>query len=93
MNRYLALVQYHFTLESHSTYSIISYWKRLGRQERPEAVVQFPGIKILNNTIKNFIELSSHCCARDLLPWEEFRTQKISPYGRDDRGVVKHKMG
>nr|VFK61788.1 MAG: hypothetical protein BECKTUN1418D_GA0071000_11601 [Candidatus Kentron sp. TUN] len=29
MNRYLALVQYHFTLESHSTYSIISYWKRL----------------------------------------------------------------
>nr|VFK56349.1 MAG: hypothetical protein BECKTUN1418F_GA0071002_10859 [Candidatus Kentron sp. TUN]VFK62609.1 MAG: hypothetical protein BECKTUN1418E_GA0071001_10839 [Candidatus Kentron sp. TUN]VFK64584.1 MAG: hypothetical protein BECKTUN1418D_GA0071000_12734 [Candidatus Kentron sp. TUN] len=41
--------------------------------------------RYMNETVKNFIELSSHCCAMDLLPWEEFRTQKISPYGRDDR--------
>ena len=41
---------------------------------------------------KNFIDLSSHCCAMDLLPWEEFRTQKISPSGRDDKWLLKHKM-
>ena len=66
MNRYLALFQYHFTLESHAPYSIISYWKRLGLDSlKQTGYTPFPWTSPVV-----FDERLSHRLSLIAYPWE-----------------------